>query len=80
MFSPPGLGRLAQHSTAFFGTDVSPPRGTQTDSHPFDRFWREPAARDIEQFNREIEEDFRRKTRLSHDAPKSSGPPRPEEP
>ena len=79
MLGPPGLGGLAQHSTSLFRTDVPPPRGTKTDRRPLDRFRREPSARNIQQFDREIEEDFWWQARLTHHAPEASRSSRPKD-
>ncbi len=79
MLRPPGLRRFAQQPASFFRTDIPPACSTETDRRSVDRFRREPSAGNVKQLNREIEEDFRRKTGLAHDAPESSDPPRPEE-
>ena len=79
MFGPPGLGRLTQQSASLFRTHVTPARRTETNRRSLDRFGREPATRDVEQFDCEIEEDFWRQARLPHHAPESSGSPRTEE-
>jgi hypothetical protein len=78
MLGPPGLGRFAQHSASVFRTDIPPARGAKTYGRSLDRFRREPSARNVEQLDREIEEDFGWKARLSHYTPESSGPSRTE--
>jgi len=80
MFGPPGLGRLAQQSASLFRTHVTPTRSAETNSRSLEWCRREPATCDIEQFDREIEQDFWRQARLPHHAPQSSRPSRTEEP
>src|SRR5437773_7575514 len=68
MFGPPGLGRLAQRSASLFRTHVTPTRSAETNRRSLDRCRREPATCDVEQFDREIEQDFWRQARLPHHA------------
>jgi hypothetical protein len=79
MLGPPSQRRLAQQSASLFRTHVTPARRTETNRRSLDRCRREPATRDVEQFDREIEQDFWRQARLPHHAPESSGSPRTEE-
>ena len=68
MLGPPGLGGLAERLAADLRTDVPPARGAKTNSLPFYRRWRELSAGDVEHLQREIDQDLRGKSALSHDA------------
>jgi hypothetical protein len=72
MFGPPSLGRLPQQSASLFRAHIPPARGAETHSRSLDGFRRESTAREVEQFDGEIEESFRWKARLTHHAPEPS--------
>lgn len=68
MLCPPGLGSLPERLAADLRTDVPPACGTKTNRLPF--YWRrrELSAGDVEHLQREIDQDLRGKSALSHDA------------
>lgn len=68
MLCPPGLGSLPERLAADLRTDVPPARGAKTNSLPFYWRWRELSAGDVEHLQREIDQDLRGKSALSHDA------------
>lgn len=68
MLCPPGLGSLPERLAADLRTDVPPARGAETNSLPFYWRWRELSAGDVEHLQREIDQDLRGKSALSHDA------------
>jgi hypothetical protein len=78
--SPSRLRRFAHDATAFFGTDVSPASRAETDRGSLNRRWRELSAGEIEHFDRQIEQDFRRKAGMTHEAPQARGAPRAQHP
>ena len=68
MLCPSSLGSLPESLTPNLRADVPPARGPETDSLPFYRRWRELSAGDVEHLQREINQDLRGKSALSHDA------------
>ena len=68
MLSPSCLRRFAHHATAFFGADVAPTRRAEADRGSLNRLGGELSTREIEHFDRQIEQDFRRKAGVTHEA------------
>jgi hypothetical protein len=70
MLCPPGLGGVSESLASFFSAYVAPARGAEAKGLPF--YWRrrEFSTCDVEQLQREIEQDLRWKSGLSHDAAK----------
>ncbi len=79
VLGPARLGRFSERFAALLGTDMAPPRRAQTDRRSMDRFRREFSAGEVQELEREIEEDLRRKTRVTHHASQPRGAARPEE-
>ena len=68
MLCPPGLGGFPECLAADLRADVPPARGAETNSLPFYWRWRELSAGDVQHLQREIDQDLRGKSALSHDA------------
>jgi hypothetical protein len=68
MLGPASLGSVPERLTPFLRTDVAPTRSAKSYSLPF--YWRRGqfTARDVENFQGEIENDFHRQSALTHDA------------
>jgi hypothetical protein len=77
---PPRLGRLAHHSAALFGADVSPASRAETDRSSLNRLRRKSSTGEIENLDRQIEQDFRRKTGMTHEASQTRRAPRAQHP
>jgi len=75
MVRPSRPRRLAHRLASLFGTDIPPTRGAKTDRRSVNRFGSELSTRDIEEFDREVKEDFRRKACMPHQAPQARSPP-----
>ena len=73
MFGPARLGSVSESLAPFLRADIAPARGSEANRLPF--YWRrrEFTTRDVEHFQREIEQDLRRQTALTHDASKRHG-------
>lgn len=73
MLGPPRLSGVSQSLAPFFRADIAPTRGAEANSLPL--YWRrrEFSARDVEHLQREIQQDLRRQSTLSHDASKRHG-------
>lgn len=65
---PPRLGGPSQRLAAFFGTDVAPTRGAETDGGPVNRRGRQASRSNIKHLNRKIEQGLGWESSLSHDA------------
>jgi hypothetical protein len=78
--SPSRLRRFAHDATAFFGTDVTPTRRAEADCGSLDRLGGELSTGEIEHFDRQIEQDFRWKARVTHEAPEARRAPRAQHP
>jgi hypothetical protein len=57
---PSRLRRFAHHAAPFFGANVSPTRRAETDGGSLNRLGRELSTGEVEDFDRQVEEDFRR--------------------
>ena len=66
--SPSRLGGSTKRLAPFLWAHIAPTGRAQANCLPFNRGRREFPARDVEHLQREIEQDLRRKSRLSHDA------------
>jgi len=77
---PSRLRRFAHDATAFFGTDVTPTRRAEADCGSLNRLGRELSTGEIEHFDRQIEQDFRRKSGMTHEAPQTRRAPRAQHP
>ena len=80
MLPPSRLRRLAHHAAAFFSADVAPTRRPEADRGSLNRLWRELSTGEIEHFDRQIEQDFRRKAGMTHEAPQPRRAPRAQHP
>ena len=72
---PSRLCRFAHDFASLFGADMSPARSAKADRRSVNRFGRELSAGNIEEFDREVQEDFRGKACVPHDAPETRSPP-----
>jgi hypothetical protein len=77
---PSRLRRFAHHAAALFGANVSPASRTETDCGSLNRLGRELSTGEIEHFDRQIEQDFRWKARVTHEAPQARRAPRAQHP
>jgi hypothetical protein len=77
---PSRLRRFAHYAAAFFSADVAPPSRAETNRGSLNRRWREPSTGEIEHFDRQIEQDFRRKAGMTHEAPQTRRPSRAQHP
>ena len=68
MLGPPRLRGFPERLATDRRANVPPARGAEANSLPFYGGWRELSAGDIEHFQREIDQDLRRKSALPHDA------------
>ena len=80
MSRPSRLRRFAHHATALFGANVSPASRAKTDRGSLNRRGRELSTGEIEHFDRQIEQDFRRKAGMTHEAPQPRCAPRAQHP
>ena len=80
MPAPSRLRRFAHDATALFGAHVSPASRAETDRGSLNRLWRELSTGEIEHFDRQIEQDFRRKAGMTHEAPQTRRAPRAQHP
>ena len=80
MLPPSCLRRFAHDATTFFDADVTPTRRAEADRGSLNRLWREPSTGEIEHFDRQIEQDFRRKAGMTHEAPQPRRAPRAQHP
>ena len=77
---PSRLRCFAHNATAFFGTDVTPTRRAEADCGSLDRLGGELSTGEIEHFDREIEQDFRWKAGVTHEAAQARRAPRAQHP
>lgn len=68
-FGPSCLGGPTECLTPFLGSDIPPPRRAEANGLAFYWRWGKFSTRDVEHLQGEIEQDLRRKSRLSHDPP-----------
>ena len=80
MPAPSRLRRFAHDATAFFGADVTPTRRAEADRGSLNRLGRELSTGQIEHFDRQIEQDFRRKAGVTHEASQARRAPRAQHP
>ncbi|MEQ1872052.1 MAG: hypothetical protein ABL961_18710, partial [Vicinamibacterales bacterium] len=66
---PACLGGPTECLTSFLGCDIPPPRSAEPNGLAFYWRWGKFPTRDVEHLQGEIEQDLRRKSRLSHDPP-----------
>jgi hypothetical protein len=78
--SPSRLRRFAHDAATLFGADVSPTRCAETDCGSLNWLGREPSTGEIEHFDCQIEEDFRRKAGMTHKASQARRAPRAQHP
>lgn len=74
MLGPSRLDRATKHFASLLRAHIPPPSGAEAHSRPFYRRRREFSTRDIKQFDREIEQNFRWQTGLSHDSSEPGAP------
>src|SRR3954469_377461 len=67
MFRPPRLDGATQQFATFLGANITPPRRSQADRRSLNRRRRKLAARDVEQLNRQIHQNFRGKSGVFDD-------------
>jgi hypothetical protein len=80
MAGPSRVRRFAHHAAALFGADVSPASRAETDRGSLNRLGRELSTGEIEHFDRQIEQDFRRKAGMTHEASQARRAPRAQHP
>lgn len=80
LFGPPRLDYAAQYLAPLLCANVPPPGRAEPDGGPLYRWRREFSARNIKEFQREIEQDLRWKTRVAGDGSKSGTPASTERP
>src|SRR5690606_2556755 len=73
MLRPSSLGRPAHGLALLFWTGISPAGGAKADGLSLHRRRQQSRAGDVQEFEREIDQDFRRQPGLPHDAPQPYG-------
>ena len=74
VFGPSGLHGATEQLASLCGTDISPACGTQTDCRSTYGRRRELPRRYFQEFERQVEQRFRRHAAVSHDRAQTSGP------
>ena len=69
VLSPARLSGSAESLAAFFGADVAPSRCPKAHSLPIQRGRSEFSARDVQQFQRKVQNDLHRQPTLFEDSP-----------
>ncbi len=82
VFRPAGLGGSSQDHAPLLGTDVTPSGRREAEGCSPNGRRRELTTGEVHDFERQIEDGFRRESRLAHDSTqsgRSSGPEQPRE-